>query len=188
MPRPAKKKGAIERSALELFAERGIDGTSIRMIAERAGVTEGALYRHHASKDDLVRSLFFQYFEAFAHLMEKAEGENDDIDSVIGAMVTGFFKAFDDDPKGFTFVILVQHQLLEGVRSDMGNPIVVLMRVIERAIARGEIKKCNVALKAQLLMGMVMQAAVGKRYGRLTGTLRSHAGPVSAAAVAALRA
>ena len=175
MGRPPKKKNAIERAALELFAEVGIDAASVRLIAERAGVTEGALYRHHSSKDQLVRALFFRYFESYALLLKQAQAQSDVLAERIGAMVGGFLRAYDEDPKAFFFVLLVQHELLEEVRRDMANPIEVVMEVLEEGIRRGEIPEQDVAFNAQLLMGMVMQTAVGNRYGRVKGPLAKRA-------------
>ena len=53
--KPDTKRPVIVRAATSLFAERGIDGTSMRDIAEAAGVREAAIYRHFAGKDDLAR-------------------------------------------------------------------------------------------------------------------------------------
>jgi len=53
--RPATQK--ILQVALELFNERGYEGTSMRHIAERLGVTTAALYYHFRSKDDILISL-----------------------------------------------------------------------------------------------------------------------------------
>ena len=36
----------IRRLALQLFAERGYDGTSLREIADRLGITKAAVYYH----------------------------------------------------------------------------------------------------------------------------------------------
>ena len=47
----------ILRLALELFNERGYEGTSMRHVAERLGVTTAALYYHFRSKDDILISL-----------------------------------------------------------------------------------------------------------------------------------
>jgi AcrR family transcriptional regulator len=55
-------RARIQRIALELFAERGYDGTSLREIAERLGVTKAALYYHFKSKEDIVTSLVEDYF------------------------------------------------------------------------------------------------------------------------------
>jgi AcrR family transcriptional regulator len=48
----------IQAVALELFAERGYDKTSLREIAERLDVTKAALYYHFRTKEDIVASLF----------------------------------------------------------------------------------------------------------------------------------
>ena len=44
-------------AALEAFAERGYDGTSIREIATRAGLSVPGLYHYHASKQALLADL-----------------------------------------------------------------------------------------------------------------------------------
>ncbi|MFE9452002.1 TetR/AcrR family transcriptional regulator [Streptomyces sp. NPDC006739] len=40
-----------------LFAERGIAGTSTRMIAERVGIRQASLYYHFATKEDILAEL-----------------------------------------------------------------------------------------------------------------------------------
>ena len=52
------KRDAILDAALELFAERGFHGTSVAMIAEKAQVGAGTIYRYFADKDVLVNSLY----------------------------------------------------------------------------------------------------------------------------------
>jgi AcrR family transcriptional regulator len=49
--------------ALDLFTEKGFDGTSLREIAERLGVTKAALYYHFASKDDILMALHLRLHE-----------------------------------------------------------------------------------------------------------------------------
>jgi len=52
------RKQAILDAALELFSERGFYGTTVAMIAERAQVGAGTIYRYFADKEDLVNALF----------------------------------------------------------------------------------------------------------------------------------
>lgn len=47
----------IQDIALEMFAERGYEKTSLREIAERLGVTKAALYYHFKTKEDIVNSI-----------------------------------------------------------------------------------------------------------------------------------
>lgn len=58
-------KDLIAKTALRLFVERGITETTIRDIAQAAGIAEGALYLHYASKEDLAWDLFSKNFTAF---------------------------------------------------------------------------------------------------------------------------
>ncbi|MER7414542.1 MULTISPECIES: TetR/AcrR family transcriptional regulator [Streptomyces] len=51
----------IQDVALELFADRGYEKTSLREIAEQLGVTKAALYYHFKTKEDLVASIFDDY-------------------------------------------------------------------------------------------------------------------------------
>ena len=52
------KQEDIFDAAIKLFAERGYDGTTIPMIAEKANVGAGTIYRYFENKEALVNSLF----------------------------------------------------------------------------------------------------------------------------------
>ncbi len=56
-PEAGSTRERILDVALDLFTEKGFDGTSLREIAERLGVTKAALYYHFASKDDILMAL-----------------------------------------------------------------------------------------------------------------------------------
>lgn len=50
--------GALKRAAMKLFAERGVDGVTVREIASAAGQkNHGAVGYHFGSKSDLIRAL-----------------------------------------------------------------------------------------------------------------------------------
>lgn len=65
MPRRAVRlQGMRERSrrrildsALDLFARRGYASTTVRMIAENAGVAQGLLYNYYAGKEALLQAI-----------------------------------------------------------------------------------------------------------------------------------
>src|SRR5262245_57748521 len=62
-----------------MFAERGYDGTSLREIAERLGVTKAAVYYHFKSKEDILASLLEDFVGKVDELLEWAEQQPRDL-------------------------------------------------------------------------------------------------------------
>jgi AcrR family transcriptional regulator len=52
------KRDEIVRAALELIAEQGFHGAPMAMIADRAGVGAGTIYRYFENKDVLITELY----------------------------------------------------------------------------------------------------------------------------------
>ncbi len=55
-------KELIRDLAMELFAEHGYKGTSVRKIASRVGIRESALYNHYTNKEDIFLSITSKIF------------------------------------------------------------------------------------------------------------------------------
>lgn len=55
--RRSDTRDVILNKALELFADKGYDATSMREIAEQVGISKPALYYHFDSKEDIVRGV-----------------------------------------------------------------------------------------------------------------------------------
>lgn len=53
-------KGALLQAALELFAAKGFEGTSVRDIARAVGLSESVLYAHFANKQAIFDAVFAQ--------------------------------------------------------------------------------------------------------------------------------
>lgn len=56
-------KEDILLASLELFAESGFDAVSTGMIAEKVGITKGALYRHYKNKQEIFDCIVERMFE-----------------------------------------------------------------------------------------------------------------------------
>src|SRR5690349_10662265 len=70
------RKKSILAAARKAFTETGdMNGTTIRVIAERGGISEGVIYRHFESKDQL-------FFEAVVEPLNEA------VDKLVAAAET----------------------------------------------------------------------------------------------------
>ena len=60
-------------AAVDLFAENGVSGTSLQMIADRLGVTKAAVYHQFQSKEDIVLGLITPALEQISEIIGQAE-------------------------------------------------------------------------------------------------------------------
>ncbi len=60
---------ALQEAADRLFAERGVPATTVRDIADAAGVTERTFFRYFRSKEDLMIHDAFSWMPAFAQVV-----------------------------------------------------------------------------------------------------------------------
>lgn len=66
----ARNRESLLRAAAEEFAERGLDA-SVADIARRAGVGKGTVFRHFATKDDLIAAIVLDRVNALNAVGER---------------------------------------------------------------------------------------------------------------------
>jgi AcrR family transcriptional regulator len=68
---------AIEDAAIELFMEQGYHATSMRQVAERAGLALGGIYNHFKSKDEIFEAIIVDKhpYKRILPLVMDAQGE-----------------------------------------------------------------------------------------------------------------
>ena len=64
--RSERSRQQILDSALKLFSHRGYGATSVRDIAEDAGLSKGNVYHHFPDKETIFRALLDRYFQAMS--------------------------------------------------------------------------------------------------------------------------
>ena len=180
-------KDRAERAALELFAARGVDGVSIAEIAGAAGISQGALYRHHPSKEELAAHLFSEAYRRMGAELAALVQSARSFEQRIAAMIGHFCALYDRDAALFRFMLLAQHNLLPALGDD-GAPVVAIEDAIADAVAAHEIAPIAPAAAAAAIMGIVLQTALFHVYGRIKGPLMPHASALARAAIAAVQA
>jgi AcrR family transcriptional regulator len=73
-PPPATRREELLELAATMFAQRGLRATTVRDIADAAGILSGSLYHHFASKEEMVdevlRSFLDWLFERYQHIID----------------------------------------------------------------------------------------------------------------------
>jgi AcrR family transcriptional regulator len=188
MARTTRVKAKVERAAIELFAAGGVDGVSIGGIASRAGVSQGALYRHYPSKADLAWALFSTAYLRTGAELDEIAGRQHDFPARVAAMAEHFCALYDRDPDLFRFMLIAQHNLLPRIGPHQRTPVDAVADTVREAIRAGEIARVDPLLATALILGVILQTAVFHIYGRLEGALSPRAPSLTRAAIAAVEA
>ena len=179
-------KDRIRRAALTLFVARGIAETTTKEIAMAASVAEGSIYRYFESKEVLAVGLFLDHHRALAEALIASHKPVKGLRAKIDAIVRCYCDWADRDWPLFAYHLLTQHHHLVHVPEKSPNPVDTVREVIAAAMRAGEIPRRNVDMAAASAIGVVLQAATYKVYGRFTGPLSAHAGFFANAAWAVL--
>jgi AcrR family transcriptional regulator len=176
----------IERAAIQLFVEKGVAATSVRDVARIVDISEGALYRHFAGKDELVWEVFERHYVAFASRLESLAAAETTARGKLAAMIRGFCHAYDEDPLLFRFLLFVQHGQLSRLAPGTPTPVDAVHAVIAQGIASKDIPPQNPDLATALVFGIVLQPVTFTAYGRLSSSLTSMCDRLVAASWAAV--
>jgi AcrR family transcriptional regulator len=166
-PRSARAHRQVLDAALELFAARGIDATSMDAIAEASGVSKATIYKHWPDKDALC-------LEAVAHLhggdQPRPAFDSGDVRADLIAAL-----GYQPPPQYADLRMrLMPHLMAYAARNpSFGEvwrarvfepPRVQLTQLLERAIARGQLPRgLDRDLALGLLLGPLMYFHVLKR-------------------------
>ena len=188
MPRHrfADTRDRIEQAAVRLFVEKGVAETTVKDIARAVGLSEGALYRHFASKDELVWKAFERHYVEFGATLQRLAASESNTRGKVAAMIRGFCRAHDENPTLFKFLLFVQHGQLSKLEPGTPTPVDVMRDVLDKAITSREIPWQKPELATALVFGVVLQPVTFAAYGRLPLSLGSMCERLIAASWAAI--
>ena len=188
MPRSAGVKTKVERAAVDLFAANGFDGVSIADIAAAAGVSQGALYRHYPSKEELAWALFSTAYLRTGEELDRIRTGEAEFEAAVTAMTAHFCALYDEDPALFRFMLITQHGFLPRIPSGSRTPVDAVADLIGDAVSKNRLRPTDPAVGAAVIMGVILQSATFHIYGRISGSLSTRAPALARAAIAAVAA
>ena len=154
----------IEQAAVRLFVEKGVAETTVRDIARAVGLSEGALYRHFESKDELVWKAFERHYVAFAATLRRwptasrraRQGRGDD---------SRLLPRARREPHAVQVPAVRAARTAREARARTPTPVDVMRAVLDKAIAAREIPAQRPDLATALVFGVVLQPVTFAAYG-----------------------
>lgn len=172
IPKQVSVLESIETTAIKLFAERGIKDVTIKDIASEAKCSEGALYRHYKSKDEMAWSLYKREVEKFGRLVNKIlDDRNLDFGKKISTSIELFYSFYDSDPDKFSFILLSQYNFPRELKVNQKYNPYHQMEVLLKSVNRK--KKPDHKLLTAMIFGLILEPARMKAYNEIRGNLKN---------------
>ncbi len=169
-----KKREEIFRSAMKVFARKGVHDFKMIDIAETAGVGKGTLYEYFSSKEQLVEGCFSVLLEDFdAHMKSQLSDITDPAEKMKQYIATSFdFFRQEKDRLDILFDLYAS-----GIPHSGGRPLFerlsgsyrrvkeYLASIVNEGVQQGVFRPIDAdlvsAMLAALLDGILFHAAMG---------------------------
>jgi AcrR family transcriptional regulator len=164
------KKEHIINSAVDLFANKGFEGTSIRDIAAAADVNIAMINYYFGTKEKLFEELVKAKAASTRGALEDVEKNTslsflEKIDRIIEMYVDKIFS-------GRKFHRVIHQEIMLGHREPLNQIIVNILfpnshtvrEIIEAGIKKGEFRKVDPELTVASLMGTINQVVQSKKF------------------------
>jgi TetR/AcrR family transcriptional regulator, cholesterol catabolism regulator len=172
-PRPAStpRRDAVLAVAAEIFAEKGFRATTVRDIADAAGVLSGSLYHHFDSKESMVDELLGSFLD---DLLIRYRGIAEAGDPPRRSLERLVEESFDTLPRHRAAIVVFQQEGDSLAKFERFHYIAaagaeverIWIDVIERGVAEGELATDNPKLTYHFLRDAIWMSV---RWFRLGG-------------------
>ena len=149
---------AIEDAALELFMEQGYHATSMRQIADKAGLALGGIYNHFASKDEIFEGVIIDKHPYRKILPAILSAEEKDLDEFFRNAFHIIITELGERPE-FVNLMLIELVEFKGKHGSvmLREILPKILPVFEKVIkSRKNLRVTNPALLMRSFIGMVV--------------------------------
>lgn len=155
------RKTQIVNAAKRIIIRYGSEHLTIRKMAKEVGITEGAVYRHFKSKNDILSFLVEHVEESLAGTVQKALDESrpslKNLGSVLKSHISGI-----EQRRGISFQVIAEiislgdRKLNRQIAEVLGRYLQSLQALLAAGIQSGEVKKeINLEDAAVSLFGII---------------------------------
>ena len=170
----ADTKQRLLETAAKLFAEKGFDGTTVRMITDAANANPASINYHFRSKEELFREVARSRILAMREIMRQAATIEGDFGARLRHLVGNVLEVLWRDHGWFRAVadgmLHGGRHLPQVAREEVPRNVEIVRALLEEAMAAGEIRRCDSGLAAMSIMGPLFHVCtLGRAIGPAIG-------------------
>ncbi|MDQ2960586.1 MAG: TetR/AcrR family transcriptional regulator [Candidatus Dormibacteraeota bacterium] len=164
--RSARTRERIIEAATEVFARRGVHGTRVADIAERAGIAYGLVYHHFRNKEDILTAIFAERWAQYVAYLEEVERMPVSFRERMRKLIHFWVETYRHETELMTVMINEITRSSEFLESHDIGSVLVSFDPIERIIAEG---RRNGEVRSDLDPKLAAYAVLGVAEMVLTG-------------------
>ena len=153
------KRGDLLLASLELFSTRGYDRVSVRDIAKQAGVSEAALYKHFAGKEELALYIFRIIIGEYTRQVRVVVQQGGSAIERLIHVQKLTYNLYQADEMSIRFALLSQYQFWDLVDDEI-KPHFLLRQLLAEGMTNREIPKRPVYLWISLYSGLMLEPLI----------------------------
>jgi len=158
------KREEIISAALELIAEHGFHGAPMAMIAEKAGVGAGTIYRYFPSKDALIAELYHELENKITAAVKEGYPAGKPTEECFLHVGNALLKYFINNPLEFRYIeqyhnspygVSVRRDRMRGKTDDRN----IYRAILEQGIMNKDLKELPFFIQFALALGPLLMLA-----------------------------
>ena len=164
------KRAAILKATLELIAEHGFHGTAMSMVADKAGVGAGTIYRYFGSKEDLITQLYLEIKREMGKAILVGYSEELSLRERFRTLWLNMLDYYTDHPRELAFLEQFDNSpyMVPEVKEAFSEYYEPLIRFFQYAFQEGVFKKMPVAMLSTFTLEVAISLAKHHAAGELT--------------------
>ena len=140
-----QRKKQIMTEATMIVSKDGLNSLTMSAVAKRVGVTEGALYRHFSSKNDLIMEILHDIFMETTNQISEVSSQNITNSEKLEYIIINQLSMFKDRPAQANFLFaeeyfLTNHSIKVMVYTIINTVQLFLQEIFESGKSNGEFK------------------------------------------------
>ena len=167
----SRAKTAVIRAAASVIRENGPRAATLKNIAQKAGITEPAIFRHFDGVDGLFKGLFFLFERLNARINESFNRTDKGFDRVLGASET--ILNIVGQNKDFAYLVLHAEHIFRGY-DDLRKRLAEIRKADDSVAASALVEAQSMGqLRKDVLPAMAAVTIMGILFYSMQGWVES---------------
>jgi AcrR family transcriptional regulator len=119
-----QRQQEIIEASIELIAEKGIQGLTMKNLSREIGISEPAIYRHYDNKIEILKSILDYFFNNMKSILESELNSESTAFEKISNIFNRHFKSFSEKPQ--LLAVIFSEELFRN-ETSLSNKVAAIM-------------------------------------------------------------